>query len=79
MTYLNETAVRRGDSVFIQNKSKFLRVPASSGYKNAVEQILSSNEIRSQMTELKAVNEVSLSLPFSLLILMIFFYLGSCS
>jgi hypothetical protein len=66
MTYFNETSVRRGDTVLIQNKSKFLRVPASSGYKNAVEQILASNEIRSQMTELKAVNEVSLIelLPF---------------
>lgn len=48
-----------GDTVLIQNKSKFMKVSASSGYKNAVEQILASNEVRSQMTDLKAVNEVS--------------------
>jgi hypothetical protein len=58
MTYLNETCIRRGDTALIQNRSKFMKVSASSGYKNAVEQILASNEIRSQMTDLRAVTEV---------------------
>jgi hypothetical protein len=61
MTYLHETCIRRGDTRLIQNRSKFLKVAASSGYKNAVEQILASNEVRSQMTDLRAVNEVHCS------------------
>lgn len=60
MTYLSNTSIRRGDSSLIQNKYKFLKVSTSSGYKGAVEQLLGSSELRSQMSDLKAVNEVNL-------------------
>lgn len=58
MTYLSTTSVRKGDTSLVQNKYKFLKVSTSSGYKTAVEQLLGSPELRSQMTDLKAVNEV---------------------
>mmetsp|Transcript_17224 Transcript_17224/g.25761 ORF Transcript_17224/g.25761 Transcript_17224/m.25761 type:complete len:429 (-) Transcript_17224:138-1424(-) len=58
MNFLNDTAVRRGDTVLVQNKSKFLRVNASSGHKNAIEQVLASSEVRSQLNDVKAVAEV---------------------
>lgn len=58
MKFLNEQAVRRGDMALVQNKSKFLKVHATSGHKNAIEQVLLSDEVKSQMTDVKAVEEV---------------------
>jgi protein pelota len=60
MKYLNENAVRRGDSVLVQNKSKFLKVHATSGHKNAIEEALLSEEVKSQLLDVKAVGEVRL-------------------
>ena len=58
MKYLNDQAVRRGDSSLVQNKSKFLKVHANSGHKNAIEQVLLCDEVRSQLMNVKAVAEV---------------------
>ena len=49
MQFMIEHATRKNDAVLIKNKSKFIKVPASSGHKNAVDQILSSADLRSQM------------------------------
>lgn len=62
MTFLNERALRTGDATLVGNKSKFVKVAASSGHKNAVEQVLASPEVRSQMADVKAVSEVRASL-----------------
>jgi protein pelota len=67
MTFLNETAVRTGDASLVANKSKFLKVAASSGHKNALEQVLGSAEVRSQMADVKAVTEVVLCTLFFML------------
>ena len=58
LSFLTDTAVRRGDTSLVQNRSKFLQVSASSGHKNAVEQVLCSAEVRSQMADVKSVREV---------------------
>ena len=58
LKFLNQQAVRRGDSALIHNKSKFLKVHASSGRKRAIEEILLSEEVKSQLEDVKAVEEV---------------------
>lgn len=58
MEFFNKTAVERGDTLLLQNKSKFLKVHASSGHKNAIEQILVNPDVRNQLNDVKAVNEV---------------------
>ena len=42
----------------LKNKSKWLRVHASSGHKRAIDEILNQPEVAAQMTDLKAAAEV---------------------
>lgn len=58
MDFLNDTARRRGNVSMIQNKSKFLKVHATSGHKNAIEQALMCDSVKSQLLDVKAVAEV---------------------
>eukprot|EP01041_Mallomonas_annulata_P003773 gene3773-7490_t len=56
--FMLETAERRGDVVLLHNKSKFLRSYVSSGFKNAVDELLSNSELKSQLADVKAADEV---------------------
>ncbi len=59
MSYLYSTKIDNNvDPSLVHNKSKFLKVPASSGHKNAIDQILGNEEIRSQLVDTKAAGEV---------------------
>lgn len=58
MKYLLDRSLKEENSPIFRNKSKFLRVHASSGYKSAIEEMLGSPEIMSRLTNVKAVDEV---------------------
>ncbi len=45
MHFVAEQAVRRGDTALLKNKAKFVKVAASSGHKNAVDQLLGNVEL----------------------------------
>lgn len=56
--YLNLEAVRRDERVLIENRSKVILVHASSGYKRAVEDILSQPAIQARLADTKAAEEI---------------------
>lgn len=62
MTYLNQRALQesetRDNAVIYRNKSKFLKVQSSSGYRNAIEELLEKPEVMSQLNDVKAIDEV---------------------
>ncbi len=47
-----------GGQVLIENKSKFVRVHASSGHKHAVEEILSQPAVQNRLADTKASEEI---------------------
>jgi protein pelota len=59
MSFFNTTIVAKGETSLVQNKSKFVRVSASSGHKNAIDQMLANDDIRHQLNDTKAAGEVS--------------------
>lgn len=56
--FMFEVVERRGDAVLLQNKSKFVRTHASSGYKRAIEELLGNAELRGQLADVRAAREV---------------------
>lgn len=58
MVFLAETAVQRNDIELIKNKSKFVKVHSSSGYKRSIAELLSDASLKSQLGEVKAADEV---------------------
>jgi hypothetical protein len=59
MKYTLDRAVREEGSTIFKNKSKFLKVHSSSGFKNAIEELLTTRETISLLSDVKAVDEVS--------------------
>lgn len=59
MKYTLDRAVREEGSAIFKNKSKFLKVHSSSGFKNAIEELLTTPETISLLSDVKAVDEVS--------------------
>ena len=58
LSYMQERAVREEDVMFIKHKAKFLKAHTSSGHKHAVEEMLGSAELQSQLGDVGAVGEV---------------------
>lgn len=61
MTYLLARALQETDARDVsihKHKSKFLKVQASSGYRNAIEELLGKPEVMAQLNDVKAVDEV---------------------
>ena len=59
MAYMFERAIRTEDNEIHKNKSKFLKVHASSGHKKAIDEMLQKPEIASRMADVKAIKEVA--------------------
>jgi protein pelota len=53
-----ERATKEENTSLKKNRSKFLKVFSSSGYKTAVEELLSNTEVMSQLSTVRAVDEV---------------------
>ncbi|RYH29687.1 hypothetical protein EON65_07620 [archaeon] len=65
ISYLMQRALRESEdkeAPIFKNKGKFLKVASSSGYRNAIEEILSKPEVVSQLANVKAVEEVQYSI-----------------
>lgn len=63
ITYAISKSIRENESsskALHKNKSKLLKVHSSSGYKSAIEEILGSNEIVTNLNDVKVIDEVSL-------------------
>ncbi len=58
MTYLTEKAVKNGETALLKQRAKFLLCHASSGYKNAIEEMLGDPAIQNQLADVKAASEV---------------------
>lgn len=58
-------ASRRDMRSLLENKSKFMLCHASSGHKNALEEVLSRPEVQTRLTNTKAVGEVQLLNEFN--------------
>jgi len=56
--YLLRECVRREDRAFIENKDKFVLVRASSGHKQALEEVFGDPAIASKLTDTKMVKEI---------------------
>ena len=50
--------MKDSDSSIIKNKSKFLKAHTSCGHKKAIEEMLSSPDLVSQLIEVKAADDV---------------------
>lgn len=58
MNHYSENAVRKGDTVLIQNKGKFLKGRCSSGHKKSVEELLADANQKGFLNDVKAADEV---------------------
>jgi len=56
--YMFAQAVKLEQKVLIENKSKFLLVHASSGFKHSLQEVLSDPAISSRLSDTKATSEV---------------------
>lgn len=56
--YMFQEAVKSDNKVLIENKSKFLLVHASSGFKHSLKEILADPVVMSKMQDTKALGEV---------------------
>ena len=61
-SFMLSNAERRQDTALLQNKNKFVRSHASSGYKHAIEELLGNAELRSQLADVRAASEVGVRL-----------------
>jgi protein pelota len=64
MTYFQQRVVQeeRTDLTKLENRQKFVKVHASTGYKGAVEEVLSDPAIAERLQNVRAVKDVSISL-----------------
>lgn len=53
-----DRATTEENTAIKKSRSKFLKVHSSSGYKNAIEELLSNTEVLSQLSTVRAVDEV---------------------
>lgn len=58
MKYLMETAVQKSDTVLLKNKSKFVRVHSSGGYKRCIAELLADDSVKAILGDVKATDEV---------------------
>jgi protein pelota len=58
ITYMKKKCESLQDHNIISNQKKILQVHASSGHKNAIDEILSKEEIQNKLIDMKAANEV---------------------
>lgn len=58
IAYLKRNCESLQDHHIIRNQKKILQVHASSGHKNAIDEILSKEEIQNKLTDMKAASEV---------------------
>lgn len=56
--YMNEQAVKTDNKVLIENKSKFMLVHASSGFKHSLKEVLQDQAVIAKMSDTKAAGEV---------------------
>ena len=58
MDYMIEQAVKSDNKVILENKSKFLLVHASSGFKHSLKEVLAEPAVISRIADTKAASEV---------------------
>ena len=58
MDYMIEQAVKSDNKVILENKSKFLLVHASSGFKHSLKEVLAEPAVVSRIADTKAASEV---------------------
>ncbi|CAM9164047.1 unnamed protein product, partial [Ectocarpus fasciculatus] len=58
MQYFIDRAVRSDNTLFIQNKSKFVKAHTTSGHKHAIDEIFLDPAVSGKLGEVKAVQEV---------------------
>ena len=58
MKYVNQTAVQRSDSALIKNKSKFIKVHSSGGFKRCIGELLADDSVKAMLGDVKAADEV---------------------
>ncbi|XP_049867522.1 protein pelota [Pectinophora gossypiella] len=58
--YMMQTAVKTDNKLLIENKSKFLLVKASSGFKHSLKEVLQEPAVIAKISDTKAASEVKL-------------------
>ena len=58
LKFVNETAVQRSDTVLIKNKSKFVKVHSSGGFKRCIAELLADDSVKAMLSDVKAADEV---------------------
>jgi len=58
MDYMIQQAVKSDNKVILENKSKFLLVHASSGFKHSLKEVLADSAVVSRISDTKAAGEV---------------------
>lgn len=58
MRFVHETAVQRSDTAIIKNKSKFIKVHSSGGFKRCIAELLADDSVKSLLGDVRAADEV---------------------
>ncbi|KAJ2952950.1 hypothetical protein O0L34_g7322 [Tuta absoluta] len=58
--YMMQTAVKTDNKLLLENKSKFLLVKASSGFKHSLKEVLQEPAVMAKISDTKAASEVKL-------------------
>jgi len=56
--FMTETATRQGDTALLKQRSKIILTHATSGHKNAIDDMLGNPELQAQLLDVKAAEEV---------------------
>ena len=64
MAYFETECVKREEVHLGKSKSRFLKAHTSSGYKRAIDEMLSDATLQSQLVDVKAANEVKALIQF---------------
>eukprot|EP01038_Epipyxis_sp_PR26KG_P014837 gene14837-19938_t len=64
MTYMLNEATRENNSSIIKNRSKFVRGVATSGHKNAIDEMLNNPQLSTQLKDVKAASEARILQKF---------------
>lgn len=58
LQYMMERATRQGETAFLKQRSKIVTSHASSGYKKAIDDLLGNPDLRTQLLDIRAADEV---------------------